>query len=88
MRERAKRVEMEWGAKHMVTVEGPRTTQGDREKGNLDSDVEQDICTSVDEPRGSISLTDQPVESVDAELVPMETQSQVGEMVFTAGDHQ
>ena len=50
--------------------------------------MEQDTCASVDEPRGGISLTDQPAESVGAELLPKERQSQVDEMVFSAGDHE
>ena len=36
-------------AKHMATVAGPRTAQGDRQREHLESDVEQDACTSVDE---------------------------------------
>ena len=59
---------MEWGAKHLSIVEGPRTVRGDRQRDNLDSDVEQDACTSVDESPGGLSLTDPRVEVVDAEL--------------------
>ena len=37
--ERAKRLEMEWGAKHMATIEGSRSVQGDRQKKNLANNV-------------------------------------------------
>ena len=88
MRERAKRFEMEWGAKHMATVEGPRTSYGERQQEILVSDVEQDTCTSADQPPGDVSLTDWAMETVDAEIVPWEEKSQVGEMTLRAGDHE
>ena len=66
MRERAKRFEKEWGAKHMTSVEGPRTSHGERQKESLVSDVEQDTCESTDQPLGAVSLTDQGMETVDA----------------------
>ena len=53
----------------MATVAGPRTAQGDRQRENLESDVEQDACTLVDESLKGLSLTDPRVEAVDAELV-------------------
>ena len=49
VRERAKRFEIEWGANHMATVEGLRTSHGERQKERLVSDVEQDTCASADQ---------------------------------------
>ena len=88
MRERARRFEMEWSATHIVTVEGPRTLQGDRQGDNLENDVEQDACTLVDELLGGLSLTDPRVEAVDAELAQREKHSHAGEMLLAAGDHE
>ena len=48
VRERAKRFEKVWGAKHMTLVEGPRTSHGERQKESPFSDVEQDTCVSTD----------------------------------------
>ena len=88
VRERAKRFEKEWGAKHMATVEGPRTSHSERQKESLVSDVEQDTCASADQPLGGDSLTHQAMETVDANIVPREVQSLVGEMTLAAGDHE
>ena len=48
VRERAKRFEKVWGAKHMTSVEGPRTFHGERQKESPVSDVERDTCVSTD----------------------------------------
>ena len=83
MRERAKRLEM-----HTAAVEGPRTSHGETQKESLVSDVEQDTCTSADQPLGDVSLMDWTMETLGAEIAPREVQSQVGEMTLTAGDHE
>ena len=88
VRERAKRFEKEWGAKHMATVEVRRTSHDERQNGSLVSDVEQDTCASADQLLGGVSLTDQTMETLGGEIVPREVQSQVGEMTLTAGDHE
>ena len=88
VRERAKRFETEWGAKHMATVEGPRNIQGDEQREDLESNLEQDACASVDESLGGLSLTDPRPEAADAELASWEKQLHAGEMILTAGDYE
>ena len=75
VRERARRFEEEWGAKHMATVEGPRNVQGDEQREHLESNLEQDACASVDESLGGLSLTHPRPEAADAELASREKQS-------------
>ena len=86
VRERARRFEMEWGAKHMATVEGPRNVQENEQREDLESNLEQDACASVDESLGGLSLTDLRPEGADAELASREKRSHAGEMILTSGD--
>ena len=88
VRERAKRFEKEWGAKHMTSVEGPRPSHDERQKESPVSDAEQDTCGSTGQSLGAVSLTDQAMETVDVQIVPREVQPQTGEMTLTAGDHE
>ena len=58
VRERARRFETECGAKHMAIVEGLGNVHGDEQREDLESNLEQDACASVDESLGGVSLTE------------------------------
>ena len=88
VRERARRFETECGAKHLATGEGPRNVQGDEQREDLESNLEQEACASVDELLGGLSLTDPRPEAADAEPASRGKQSHAGEMILTAGNHE
>ena len=58
VRERAKSFEKVWREKRTTSVDGPRTSHGERQKESPVSDVEQDTCVSTDQSLGVVSPTD------------------------------